>query len=219
MDQRDIKKTSPWFILLFPIAIPAMFVLDYFGYRIIALIILVALALFFVYYVYTVFTKFRSLWRGFISLAEAFCDPGSWSIRHYPYHHTLTGSALGCRFHYSLLGHDERALCQLFLECPVGKSLLLEAGEDPAQSAIGLPQAMRAVLQVPGFRSLRALPRKVPFFSRLLAGLAGSGGPGLVLRKQLDDPFSLPVLKRDLALLLEVAQALKDEPRQEKEGT
>ena len=28
MDRRDIKKTSPWFILLFPIAIPAMIVLD-----------------------------------------------------------------------------------------------------------------------------------------------------------------------------------------------
>jgi hypothetical protein len=214
-----MKRTSPWFILLFPIAIPAMIVLDYFGYRIIALIILVALALSFVYYVYTVFTKFRSLWRGFVSLAEAFCDPGSWSIRHYPYHHTLSGSALGCRFHYSLLGHDEHALCQLFLEYPVGKDLFLEAGEDPAQSAIELPQAMRAVLQTPGFRSLRALPRKVPFFSRLLAGLAGSGGPGLVLRKQLDDPFSLPVLKRDLALLLEVAQALNEEAQQEKEGT
>jgi hypothetical protein len=214
-----MKRTSPWFILLFPIAIPAMIVLDYFGYRIIALIILVALVLSFVYYVYTVFTKFRSLRVAFVSLAEAFCDPGSWSIRHYPYHHTLSGSALGCRFHYSLLGHDERALCQLFLKCPVGKDFFLEAGEDPARSAIELPRAMRAVLQIPGFRSLRALPRRVPFFSRLLTGLAGSGGPGLVLRKQIDDPFSLPVLKRDLALLLEVARALNDEPQQEKEGT
>jgi hypothetical protein len=218
MDRRDIKKTSPWFILLFPIAIPAMIVLDYFGYRVIALIILVALVLSFVYYVYTVFTKFRSLRVALVSLAEAFCDPGSWSIRHYPYHHTLSGSALGCRFHYSLLGHDERALCQLFLECPVGKDLFLEAGGDPAQPPIERTQAMRAVLQIPGFLSLRALPRKVPFFSRLLTGLAGSGGPGLVLRKQIDDPFSPPAVKRDLALLLEAARALTDEPQQGKEG-
>jgi hypothetical protein len=214
-----MKRTSPWFILLFPIAVPAMIVLDYFGYRIIALIILVALVLSFVHYVYTVSTKFRSLRVSFVSLAGAFCDPGSWSIRHYPYHHTLSGSALGSRFHYSLLGHDERALCQLFLECPVGKDFFLEAGEDPARSAIELPQAMRAVLQTPGFRSLRALPRRVPFFSRLLAGLAGSGGPGLVLRKQVEDPLSLPVLKRDLALLLEVARTLNDEAQREKERT
>ncbi len=214
-----MKRTSPWFILLFPIAIPAMIVLDYFGYRIIALIILVALVLTFVYYVYTVVTKFRSLRRGFVTLAKAVCDPGSWSIRHYPYHHTLSGMAGTHRFHYSLLGHDEHALCQLFLECPVGKSLLLEAGEDPAQHASESLQDIRAVLQTPGFRSLRALPRKVPFFRRFLGGLAGSGGPGLVLRKQVNDPFSPSAVKQDLGLLLDVAQALNDDPRQAKERT
>jgi hypothetical protein len=213
-----MKKTSPWFILLFPIAIPAMIVLDFFGYRIIALIILVALALALVYYVYSVLTKFRSLRGEFVSLAEAFCDPGSCSIRHYPYHHTLSGSARGQRFHYSLLGHDERALCQLFLECPVGKDLLLEAGEESAQRTSELPQIFRAVLQMPGFRSLRALPRKVPIFRRLLSGLAGSGGPGLVLRKQADDPFSPPALTRDFALLLDLARSLGSDPPREKQG-
>jgi hypothetical protein len=219
MDQRDIKKTSPWFLLLFPIAIPAMMVLDFFGYRIIALILLVLLVLSFVYYVYTFFAKFRSLRGGFLSLAMAVCEPGSWSIRHYPYHHTLSGSALGRRFHYSLLGHDERSLCQLFLECPVGKDLLLEAGEDPAQPASEQPQSIRAILQIPGFRSLKALTRKVPFFSRLLSGLAGSGGPGLVLRKQVDEPFSPEALMRDLGLLLEFASAVANEPRREEEGS
>jgi hypothetical protein len=211
-----MKRTSPWFILLFPIAVPAMIVLDFFGYRIIALIILVALVLSLVYYVYSLFVKFRSLRSKFVSLAEAFCDPGSWSVRHYPYHHTLSGSARGHRFHYSLLGHDERALCQLFLECPVGEDILMEAGEEPAQRATELPQSLQAVLQVPGFRSLRALPRRVPFFSRLLGGLAGSGGPGLVLRKQADDPFSAPALTRDFGLLLEIARTLANEPKQEK---
>jgi hypothetical protein len=218
MDLRDMKKTSPWFILLFPIAIPAVIVLDFFGYRIIALIILVALVLSLVYYVYSVFTKFRSLRGEFVSLAEAFCDPGSWSVRHYPYHHTLSGSARGHRFHYSLLGHDERALCQLFLECPVGKDILMEAGEEPAQRANKLPQSFQSVLHVPGFRSLRALPRKVPFFGRLLGGLAGSGGPGLVLRKQVDDPFSTPDLTRDFVLLLDLARSLASEQPQEKHG-
>ena len=213
-----MKRTSPWFILLFPIAIPAMIVLDFFGYRIIALIILVALILSLVYYVYSVFTKFRSLRGEFVSLAEAFCDPGSWSVRHYPYHHTLSGSARGRRFYYSLLGHDERALCQLFLECPVGKDILLEAGEEPAQRANELPQVFQAVLQMPGFRSLRALPRKVSVVSRLLGGLAGSGGPGLVLRKQVDDPFSAPALTRDFMLLLDLAGSLGSEPPQEKQG-
>ncbi|HET6488435.1 MAG TPA: hypothetical protein VFG28_01645 [Syntrophales bacterium] len=213
-----MKRTSPWFILLFPIAIPAMIVLDFFGYRIIALIILVALVLSFACYVYAVFTKFRSLREGFVTLAEAVCDPGSWSIRHYPYHHTLSGAAGTHRFHYSLLGHDERAMFQLFLECPVGRYLFLEAGEDPAQHGDESPQ-VRAVLQIPGFRSLTALPRKVPFFRRFLGGFAGSGGPGLVLRKQVDDPFSPPAVKRDLALLLDVARVSADAPRQEKEGT
>ena len=217
MDQRDIKKTSPWFILLFPIAIPAMIVLDSFGYRIIALIILVALVLTFVYYMYTVVTKFRSLRGGFVTLAETVCDPGSWSIRHYPSHHTLSGTAGSRRFHYSLLGHDDHALCQLFLECPVGKHFFFEAGEDSAQLASESTQEMRAVLQIPGFRSLRALPQKVPFFSRLPGGLAGSGGPGLVLRKQLDDPFSPPAVKRDLLLLLDFARASATAPGQEKE--
>jgi hypothetical protein len=196
-----------------------MIVLDYFGYRIISLLILVALVLSFVYYVYTIFTKFRSLREGFVTLAEAVCDPGSWSIRHYPYHHTLSGTAGSHRFHYSLLGHDDRSLCQLFLECPMGKDFLLEAGEDPAQQASESPQDMRAVLQIPGFRSLRALSLKVLFFRRLLGGLAGSGGPGLVLRKQVDDPFSPSAVKRDLGLLLDVSQALNDHPRQAKEGT
>jgi hypothetical protein len=213
-----MNKTSSWFILLFPLAIPAMIVLDFFGYRIIALIILVALVLSFGCYVYTVVTKFRSIRRGFVLLAEAVCDPGSRSIRHYPYHHTLSGAAGVHWFHYSLLGHDERALCQLFLECPVGKHLFLEAGEDPAQHGAESPQ-VRAVLRIPGFRSLTALPRKVPFFRRLLGGFAGSGGPGLVLRKQLDDPFSPPVVKRDLALLLDVAGVSADAACLEKEGT
>lgn len=211
-----MKKTSPWFFLLFPIAIPVMIVLDFFRYRIIALIILVALVFSLVYYLYSVFVKFRSLRGGFVSLAEAFCDPGRWSVRHYPYYHTLSGSARGHRFYYSLLGHDERALCQLFLECPVGRNLLLVAGEEPAQPASELSQIFRAVLQVPGFRSLKALPRKVPVISRLLSGLAGSGGPGLVLRKQADDPFSAPALKRDFGLLLEIARTLANEPKQEK---
>jgi hypothetical protein len=214
-----MKLTSPWFLLLFPIAIPAMMVLDFFGYRIIALILLVLLVLSFVYYVYTLFAKFRLLRGGFISLAMAVCEPGSWSIRHYPYHHTLSGSALGHRLHYSLLGHDERSLCQLFLECPVGKDLLLEAGEDHAQPASEQPRAIRAVLQIPGFRSLTALSRKVPFFNRLLSGLAGSGGPGLVLRKQVDDPFSPTALKRDIGLLMEFASAVANEPRREEEGS
>jgi hypothetical protein len=213
-----MKRTSPWFILLFPIAIPAMIVLDFFGYRIIALIGLVALALSFVYYVYSVFTKFLSLRGEFVSLAEAFCDPGSWSVRHYPYHHTLSGTARGRRFYYSLLGHDERMLCQLFFVCPVEKDLLLEAGEEPALQASELPQIFRAVLQTPGFRSLRALPRKVSIFGRLLGGLAGSGGPGLVLRKQADDPFSQPALTRDFELLLDLARSLGSEPPQEKQG-
>jgi hypothetical protein len=137
---------------------------------------------------------------------------------HYPYHHTLSGSARGHRFHYSLLGHDERALCQLFLECTVARDLFLEAGEEAEQRAIELPQALRAALQMPGFRSLRALPRKVPVFSRLLGGLAGSGGPGLVLRKQADDPFSPPALTRDFALLLDLARSLGGDPPRKKQG-
>jgi len=208
-----MKKTSPWFILLFPIAIPAMIVLDYFGYRIIALSILVALVLSFAYYVYSLFTKFRSLRGAFVSLAETLCDPGSWSVRHYPYHHTLSGSIAGRRFHFSLLGHDERALCQLFLECPVGHDFLMEAGDADSRPVLDLPKDIDAVRQLPGFRSLRALSRRVPFFSRFLSGLAGSGGPGLVLRKQVDDPFPPPVLKRDLELLLRLDASLNGGPQ------
>ncbi|MGE5845037.1 MAG: hypothetical protein ACM32K_09075 [Syntrophaceae bacterium] len=211
-----MKKTSPWFILLFPIAIPAMILLDYLGYRIIALIILIALVLAFVYYVYSLVTKFRSLRGAFVNLAETLCDPGSWSVRHYPYHHTLSGSAAGRRFHFSLLGHDEGALCQIFLECPVGKDFLIEAGVDAAQPAQSLPQDVESIRQLPGFRSLRALSRRVPFFSRFLSGLAGSGGPGLVLRKQGDDPFSPPALKRDIESLLRLAASLNEGPLSER---
>ena len=211
-----MKRTSPWFILFFPIAIPAMILLDYFGYRIIALIILIALVLAFVYYVYSLVTKFRSLRGAFVNLAETLCDPGSWSVRHYPYHHTLSGSVAGRRFHFSLLGHDERALCQLFLECPVCKDFLVEADVDAARPVQDLPQDVGAIRQLPGFRSLRALSRRVPFFSRFLSGLAGSGGPGLVLRKQVDDPLSPPALKRDLELLLELAASLDECPLPER---
>ena len=207
-----MKRTSPWFILLFPIAIPAMIVLDYFGYRIIALIILIALVITFAYYLYSLFAKFRSLRDEFVSLAKALCDPGSWSVRHYPYHHTLSGSVAGHRLHFSLLGHDERALCQLFLEYPAGRELLVEAGDDDAGPVLDLPPEVSAIHQLPGFRSLRVLSRRIPFFSRFLSGLAGSGGPGLVLRKQVDDPFCLPVLKRDLELLLRLAPSLDGEP-------
>jgi hypothetical protein len=190
-----------------------MILLDYFGYRIIALIILIALVLAFGYYVYSLVTKFRSLRGAFVNLAETLCDPGSWSVRHYPYHHTLSGSVAGRRFHFSLLGHDERALCQLFLECPVGKDILVEAGIEDAQPVQDLPQDLGAILQLPGFRSLKALSRRVPFFSRFLSGLAGSGGPGLVLRKQVDDPFSPPALKRDLELLIRLAASLDEVPK------
>ena len=207
-----MKKSSPWFILLFPIAFPAIILLDYFGYRIIALIVLVALVLSFVYYVYSLFTKFRSLRGAFVSLAQTLWDPGSWSVRHYPYHHTLSGSVAARRFHFSLLGHDERALCQLFLEYPVGKDFLVEAGVDAGQPVQDLPQDVGAIQQLAGFRSLRILSRRAPFFSRLLSGLAGSGGPGLVLRKQVDDPLSPPVLKRDIELLLRLAASLNGEP-------
>ena len=193
-----MKKSSPWFILLFPVAVPAMIVLDYFGYRIIACVILAALAVSFASYAWSLVGKFRSLRDGMTSLARALFDAGTWSIRHYPYHHTLSGTIGGHRLHYSLLGHDERALCQLFLEVPWEREFLIEAGAEPG----ALPDGFVAP---DGFRSLRGLSRRVSLPGRLLSGLAGSGGPGLVLRKQIDEPFSPAALKRDVEMLLRLA--------------
>ncbi len=204
-----MKKTSPWFVLLFPLAIPAMIVLDYFGYRVIALVLLALLAVSFFYYLYTIVAKFRSLRGEFVSLAEIICEPGSWSVKHYPYHHTLSGSASGRRFHYSLLGHDEGSLCQLFLEYPARRGLDLEAGADPRD----LPAAFEPILALPGFRSLKALPKKVSVIGRLVNGLAGSGGPGFALRIQGNKPFSPPGVNRVLSLLLDLAAALDSESR------
>ena len=193
-----MKKSSPWFILLFPVAVPAMIVLDYFGYRIIACVILSALAVSFAAYAWSLVGKFRSLRDGMTTLARALFDAGTWSICHYPYHHTLSGTIGGHRLHYSLLGHDERALCQLFLEVPCEREFLIEAGAEPE----ALPDGFVAP---PGFRSLRGLSRRVSWPGRLSSGLAGSGGPGLVLRKQLDEPFSPAALKRDVEMLLRLA--------------
>lgn len=193
-----MKKSSPWFILLFPVAAPAMIVLDYFGYRIIACVILAALAVSFASYAWSLVGKFRSLRDGMTSLARALFDAGTWSIRHSPYHHTLSGTIGGHRLHYSLLGHDERALCQLFLEVPWEREFLIEAGAEPG----ALPNGFVAP---DGFRSLRGLSRRVSLPGRLLSGLAGSGGPGLVLRKQIDEPFSPAALKRDVEMLLRLA--------------
>ena len=193
-----MKKSSPWFILLFPVAAPAMIVLDYFGYRIIACVILAALAVSLASYAWSLVGKFRSLRDGMTSLARALFDAGTWSIRHYPYHHTLSGTIGGHRLHYSLLGHDERALCQLFLEVPWEREFLIEAGAEPG----ALPDGFVAP---DGFRSLRGLSRRVSLPGRLLSGLAGSGGPGLVLRKQIDEPFSPAALKRDVEMLLRLA--------------
>lgn len=199
-----MKKTSPWFILLFPVAVPAMIVLDYFGYRVIAFVILAALVVTFAAYARSVAGRFRSLRGKMAALAKALFDDGTESIRHFPYHHTLSGTVCGHRLHFSLLGHDERALCQIFLECPVSRELLVEAGADPR----GLPPGIDAFLSLPGFRSLQALPRKVPFLKRILGGLVGSGGPGLVLRKQGDDPFSSPSLRRDIEMLIRLFESL-----------
>lgn len=195
---KTIKKSSPWFILLFPVAVPAMIVLDYFGYRIIACVILASLAVSFASYAWSLVGKFRSLRDGMTSLARALFDAGTWSIRHYPYHHTLSGTIGGHRLHYSLLGHDERALCQLFLEVPCERDFLIEAGAEPAAPPDGF-------VAPPGFRSLRGLSRRVSLLGRLSSGLAGSGGPGLVLRKQLDEPFSPAALRRDVDMLLRLA--------------
>lgn len=195
---KTMKKSSPWFILLFPVAVPAMIVLDYFGYRIIACVILAALAVSFASYAWSLVGKFRSLRDGMTSLARALFDAGTWSIRHYPYHHTLSGTIGGHRLHYSLLGHDERALCQLFLEVPCERDFLIEAGAEPAAPPDGF-------VAPPGFRSLRGLSRRVSLLGRLSSGLAGSGGPGLVLRKQLDEPFSPAALRRDVDMLLRLA--------------
>ncbi|MCU0531532.1 MAG: hypothetical protein MUE76_05485 [Syntrophales bacterium] len=199
-----MKKTSPWFILLFPVAVPAMIVLDYFGYRVIAFVILAALVVTFAAYARSVAGRFRSLRGEMAALAKALFDDGTGSIRHFPYHHTLSGTVCGHRLHFSLLGHDERALCQIFLECPVSRELLVEAGADPR----GLPPGIDAFLSLPGFRNLQALPRKVPFLKRILGGLVGSGGPGLVLRKQGDDPFSSPSLRRDIEMLIRLFESL-----------
>lgn len=199
-----MKKTSPWFILLFPVAVPAMIVLDYFGYRVIAFVILAALVVTFAAYARSVAGRFRSLRGEMAALAKALFDDGTGSIRHFPYHHTLSGTVCGHRLHFSLLGHDERALCQIFLECPVSRELLVEAGADPR----GLPPGIDAFLSLPGFRSLQALPRKVPFLKRILGGLVGSSGPGLVLRKQGDDPFSSPSLRRDIEMLIRLFESL-----------
>ena len=208
-----MKKTSPWFLLLFPIAVPAMIVLDYFGYRVIAVILLVLLVLSFFYYLYTIITKFSSLRGELVSLAQTLCDPGSWSVRHYPYHHTLSGSASGRRFHYSLLGHDEGSLCQLFLECPVQRPLNLEGGAEPQD----LPAGLSPIVSLPGFRSLQTLTRRASILRRLASGLAGSGGPGIVLRMQGDHPFSPPGVNRALTLLQALAATLdaKSPPRGE----
>jgi hypothetical protein len=202
-----MKRTSPWFILLFPVAVPAMIVLDFFGYRIIAFVLLAALVATFASYAWSLVGKFRSLRDEMTSLAESLFDAGTWSIRHYPYHHTLSGTASGHRLHFSLLGHHERSLCQLFLECPVARDLFVEVGADLRE----LPAAIAPIVSVPGFRSLQGLSRKVPFFKRLLSGLAGSGGPGLVLRKQVDDPFSPPSLKRDIEALVHLSESIGGE--------
>lgn len=203
-----MKKTSPWFILLFPVAIPAMIVLDYFGYRIIAIVLLTALAVTFAAYARSIAGRFLSLRSEMTSLAVALFDAGTGSIRHYPYHHTLSGTVSGHRLHFALLGHDERSLCQIFLECPVSRALSVEAGEEPRD----LPKEADAFFSLPGFRSLQALPHKVPYFRRILSGLAGSGGPGLVLRKQVEDPLSPPRLKRDIEMLLRLSESISGGP-------
>jgi len=198
---QEMKKSSPWFILLFPVAVPAMIVLDYFGYRILAFVILAALVVSFASYAWSLVVKFRSLRGAMTALARTLFDAGTWTIRHYPYHHTLSGTIGGHRLHYSLLGHDERALCQLFLECPYARDFFVEAGGDPASR----PDGLSGFIAPPGFRSLRGLSGRVSLLGRLSSGLAGSGGPGLVLRKQVDDPFSPPALKRDVDMLLRLA--------------
>jgi hypothetical protein len=199
-----MKKTSPWFILLFPIAVPAVIVLDFFGHRIFAFVFCAALAVSFASYAWSLVGKFRSLRAAMTSLAESLFDAGAWSIRHYPYHHTLSGTASGRRLHVSLLGHHERSLCQLFLECPVARDLFVEEGADLRE----LPAAIAPIASSPGFRSLQALSRNVPPLKRLLGGLAGSGGPGLVLRRQVDDPFSLPALQRDIGALVRLSGSM-----------
>lgn len=201
-----MKKTSPWFILLFTVAVPAMIVLDYFGYRVIAFVILAALVVSFAVYARSIAGRFFSLRGEMASLANALFDAGTGSIRHYPYHHTLSGTVCGHRLHFSLLGHDQRALCQIFLECPISRELLVEAGADPR----GLPPGIDAFLSLPGFRSLQALSQKMSFPRRILSGLAGSGGPGLVLRKHGDDPFSSPSLKRDIEMLIRLSESIGD---------
>lgn len=213
-----MKRTNPWFFLLFPVAIPAMIALDYFGYRIVALIVLVVLVLSFLYTAHSAFVKFRSLRGEFASLARTLFDPGSWSIHHSPYHHTLTGIIAGHPVHYSLLGHDEKAMCQFVLEHPVGTDFIFVAGEDTEHSTRVLPDVFRAIRQRPGFCSLRALSRKAPLFSRILSGLVGSGGPGLILRKQVENPFAPAELKRDFELVLQLAESLGGEPRRDRKG-
>ena len=153
-----MKKTSPWFILLFPIAVPAVIVLDFFGHRIVAFVLCAALAVSFASYAWSLVGKFRSLRAAMTSLAESLFDAGAWSIRHYPYHHTLSGTASGRRLDVSLLAHHERPLFPPFLECPFAHDLYVQGGADLRE----FPAAIAPIDSWPGVRSLQAPSRNVP---------------------------------------------------------
>ncbi len=202
-----MKRTSPWFILLFPVAIPAIIVLDFFGYRIIAFILAALVVLSFALYLWSVAVKFRSLRKALASVAEALFDNGSWTIRHYPYHHTLSGTVAGRPFHYSLLGHGPQSPVQLFLDAPVSRAASMEQGPDASNDPV-----LNALGGVPGFMSARLLPRPVPLLQRLLTGMVGSGGPGIVLRKQVENPFETQALAQEIALMKRAADESRKEP-------
>jgi len=197
-----VTRTLPtWFLLLFPIAVPAVFVLDFLGYTILSKVLLAILGVLCLLTLYAAVAKVRFFRRGFVTLAESLLEPGSWTLRHYPYHHTLSGRFGGRTVHVSLLGHETGSLSQLFLEAPVDTALQLDS-EEP-----GAADALPGLRELRGRWTLRALPRREPAFRRLLSGTVASGGPGLVLRKWYTDLFAPALVRRDLEVLLRAAEA------------
>lgn len=154
----------------------------------------------------TVMLQYRRSVREYKRLAEALCDPGSWSIKFLIRMVILVGKVDGLPIRYSVLGspHGEAlAASYLLLFCPVKRNLRVYAESDLSQVEDEIRDELEVLQQVEGFRSVIFTPAASPFLGKLLARPLGFGyEPGILLGKLGEGAFNVEVIKESLAHLV-----------------
>lgn len=154
--------------------------------------------------------QYRRYSERYKKVAHALFDDGSWRLSFYLRTLLVKGTIGGRTVRYGVLGDDrgnQPVSSYLFLEYPVKRNFRFYAASDPDLVDPDIRKNLGSLQQELGFCGLTVISRDTPFLGKFLARPLGFGyQPGLLLWKFGGVAFDNDVIRRDILLLLQVAE-------------